>query len=106
MINNNLFIGNNVTGNFRPQGELTKDIHEYSVEKIDGTLRLVNGKESIELEPVGELDELIVKSFSDELGDLNESIYRLESTGNLVILILYTYSETQLVEIRRMIYNE
>ena len=95
MINNNLFIGNNVTGNFRPQSELKKDIHEYSVEKIDGSLRLVNGKESIELEPVGELDELIVKSFSDELGDLNESIYRLESTGNLVILILYTYSETQ-----------
>lgn len=94
MINKKFFIGNNVTGNFRPKRELTKDIHEYSVEKIDGSLRLVNGKESIELEPVSKHDELIVKSFSDELGDLNESIYRLESTGNLVILILYTYSET------------
>ena len=35
------------------------------------------------------------KVLSDELGDLNESIYRLERCGELVILILYTYSETQ-----------
>lgn len=95
MINNNLFIGNNVTGNFRPQRELTKDIHDYAVEKLDGNLRLVNDEESIILEPVGEMDELIVRSFSDEPGDLNESIYRLERIDNLVVLILFTYIETQ-----------
>jgi len=95
MINNNLFVGNSVTGNFKPQDDLTKEIHEYTIEKMDGTLHLVNGKERIELQPVGEVDELIVKGFSDELGDLNESIYRLEKCGELVIMILYTYSETQ-----------
>jgi len=95
MINNNLFVGNNVTGNFKPQSELKKDIHDYTIEKMDGSLNLVNGNEKIELVPVGDIDELIVKSFSDELGELNESIYRLEKCGDLVILILYTYSETQ-----------
>ena len=95
MINNNLFVGNNVTGNFKPQTELSKDIHDYIVEKMDGCLYLVNGKERIELRPVGDVDELIAKSFSDEIGELNESIYRLERSGDLIILILYTYSETQ-----------
>lgn len=95
MINNNLFVGNNVTGNFKPQSKITKDIHDYSIEKLDGVLHLVNGNESIELAPITEIDGLIVKSFSDELGDLNESIYRLEKCGELVVLLLYTYSETQ-----------
>ncbi len=95
MINNNLFVGNYVTGNFKPQEKLTKNIHDYSIEKNDGVLYLINGKDSIALEPVGEIDKLIVKNFSDEIGELNESIYRLEKCGDLVILILYTYSATQ-----------
>ena len=95
MINNNLFVGNNVTGNFKPQSEITKDIHDYSIEKLDGVLHLVNGNERIELAPITEIDKLIVKSFSDELGDLNESIYSLEKCGEIVVLLLYTYSETQ-----------
>ena len=95
MINNNLFVGNSVTGNFRPEDEPKKEIHGYQIEKMDGTLYLVNDKERIKLDPVSEVDKLIAKGFSDELGDLNESIYRLERCGELVILILYTYSETQ-----------
>ena len=93
MINNDLFVGNNVTGNFRPRTGLSKNIHDYSVEKTDGCLYLINGKEKIELIPVGDVDELIARSFSDEIGELNESIYRLEQSGDLVILD--TYSETQ-----------
>ena len=95
MINNNLFVGNSVTGNFRPEDEPQKEIHGYQIEKMDGTLYLVNDKERIKLDPVSEVDKLIAKGFSDELGDLNESIYRLERCGELVILILYTYSEVQ-----------
>lgn len=95
MINNNLFVGNSVTGNFRPEDEPQKEIHGYQIEKMNGTLYLVNDKERIKLDPVSKVDELIAKSFSDELGDLNESIYRLERCGELVILILYKYSETQ-----------
>lgn len=95
MINNNLFVGNSVTGNFRPEDEPQKEIHGYQIEKMNGNLYLVNDKERIKLDPVSKVDELIAKSFSDELGDLNESIYRLERCGELVILILYKYSETQ-----------
>lgn len=88
-----LFVGNNITGNFIPLSEYSKDIHEYKVEKINGMLRLINGSENIQLEPVGDNDKLVVNNFSNEIGDLNESIYRLEEHGNIVILILYTYSE-------------
>ncbi len=95
MINNNFFVGNYVTGNFKPQSEIKKDIHNYKIEKINESLNLINGNEKVELVPVGAIDKLIVKGFSDELGELNESIYRLEKNGDLVILILYTYSETQ-----------
>ena len=33
MINNNLFVGNSVTGNFRPEDEPQKEIHGYQIEK-------------------------------------------------------------------------
>lgn len=88
-----MFVGNKITGNFKPQEALSKNIKDYIVEKYDGVLHLINGNESIALEPLSDNDKLIVNNFSDELGELNESIYQLEESNGNVILLLYVYSQ-------------
>lgn len=88
-----MFVGNKITGNFKPQEALSKNIKDYIVEKYDGVLHLINGNESIALEPLSDNDKLIVNNFSDELGELNESIYQLEENNENVILLLYVYSQ-------------
>ena len=95
MIDNDLFIGNNITGNFRPKTDITEDIHKYQIEKADGVLYLVNERESIELVPVNDCDAFVVRAFSDEPPETNESIYRLEMNKGIVILLLYTYIRTE-----------
>ena len=90
-----VFIGNRITGNFKPSRELTYNVKEYQVEKIDGELRLIKYNEIITLEPFGEKDKLVVSNFSDELGELNESIYTLEENNGVVLVTLYVYFDVQ-----------
>lgn len=40
----NFFVGNNIVGNFHPQEKITKEIENYKVDKIDGSLRLQSDK--------------------------------------------------------------
>ena len=74
----NVFVGNNIVGNFTAKGEIQHKISAYSIDKINRSLCLINGKEQIELEPLDDNARLVVSNFSDEVGEFNESIYRVE----------------------------
>ena len=91
----NFFVGNNIVGNFHPQEKITKEIENYKVDKIDGSLRLQSDKESIILEPLDDNANLVISNFSNEIGEFNESIYKVEFNNGLVIVVLYVYSEVQ-----------
>lgn len=95
MIDNNLFVGNNITGSFKFISEPSKDIHDYYLIKSEKDLYLVNdsAKEKIRLISINDIGNNIVNNFSDDKE--NESIYRLERSGDIVIVILYTYFETK-----------
>lgn len=91
----NVFVGNNIVGNFTSKGEIQHEISAYSIDKINRSLCLINGKEQIELEPLDDNARLVVSNFSDEVGEFNESIYRVEENKGIIIIILYVYSGVQ-----------
>lgn len=88
---NDLFIGNTITGNFSPR-QPVKDLEGYKVEKQGNSLSLVKGVQRILLDPLGEEADIVVNSFSDETGDDNESIYKLEPIKENIAIILYVYT--------------
>lgn len=90
-----LFVGNNIVGNFNPQEQISGDIASYRVDKIDGKLHLQRNNENIALEPLDDNAKLVVSNFSNEIGEFNESIYKLEYSNGIVVVILYVYSEVQ-----------
>ena len=90
-----VYVGNNIVGNFRPSEAITDNIQEYSLDKYDGCLNLSKGKKVIKLEAIDDNARLVVTNFSNEIGELNESIYKLEYSNGIVIVVLYTYSEIQ-----------
>ena len=90
-----VYVGNNIVGNFRPEETLKENIQEYSLEKYDGVLHLVKGKNDIALEEIDDNARLVTTNFSNEIGEFNESIYKLEYSNGVVVVVLYTYSEIQ-----------
>lgn len=90
-----LYVGNKITGNFNPLKNLSYEIHDYQVEKINGSLCLIKGNERVKLEALDENAKLVVNNFSSESGELNESIYTLNQNNNVVLVILYVYSDVQ-----------
>lgn len=90
-----LFVGNNIVGNFYPQEKLSGNIESYRIDKIDGRLHLQKDNENIVLEPLDDNAKLVVSNFSNEIGEFNESIYKLEHVNGLVIVVLYVYTEVQ-----------
>lgn len=90
-----VYVGNNIVGNYRPEEILKENIQEYSLEKYDGVLHLVKGKKDITLEEIDDNARLVTTNFSNEIGELNESIYKLEYSNGIVVVVLYTYSEIQ-----------
>jgi len=91
---NDLFVGNNITGNFKPLEEY-KNIKDYKIEKLEGELYLRNNKETIKLSPLDKEAELVIYNFSTEIGEFNESIYKIEENKGILIVILYVYKEVQ-----------
>lgn len=91
----NVYVGNNIVGNFAANGEINRDINAYTIDKINGNLCMINGKEQIALEPLDDNAKLVVSNFSNEVGEFNESIYRLEKNNGIIIVILYVYSGVQ-----------
>lgn len=91
----NVYVGNNIVGNFRPSEAIKGSITDYSVDKYDGLLHLSKGNKIIELEPLDDNSRLVINNFSNEIGDLNESIYKLEYSNGLVVVLLYIYSDFQ-----------
>ena len=90
-----LFIGNNMVGNFMPSEKPSGEIGSYRIDKIDGRLHLQGNGDDIVLSPLDDAANLVVNNFSDEIGEYNESIYKLESNKGLVIVVLYVYSGVQ-----------
>ena len=89
---NDLFLGNYIAGNFSPKESVAKG--DYTVEKRDNTLYLINGKSSIQLTPIDNDAKLVVHNFSTDL-EFNESIYDVQFAGENIVIVLYTYSSTQ-----------
>ena len=83
-----VYVGNNIVGNFRPSEAITDNIQEYSLDKYDGCLNLSKGKKVIKLEAIDDNARLVVTNFSNEIGELNESIYKLEYSNGIVIVVL------------------
>lgn len=90
-----VFVGNNIVGNFKPEEKIIGNIQEYTLDKYDGYLHLSKGQKNIKLEAIDDISKLVVANFSDEIGVLNESIYKLEYSNDMVIVVLYTYREVQ-----------
>ena len=55
-----LFVGNNIVGNFNPQEKLSGNIESYRIDKIDGRLHLQKDNENIVLEPLDDNAKLVV----------------------------------------------
>jgi hypothetical protein len=89
---NDLFLGNYIAGNFSPKESVAKG--DYTVEKRDNILYLINGKSSIQLTPIDNDAKLVVHNFSTDL-EFNESIYDVQFAGENIVIVLYTYSSTQ-----------
>ena len=89
---NDLFLGNHIAGNFYPKEPISKG--EYTLEKRNGVVCLINGSKSISLLPIDDNAKLIVHNFSSDI-EFNESIYDVQISGENVIVILYTYSSIQ-----------
>lgn len=87
-----LFVGNSIVGNFKPLEQPSGKLEAYRIDKIDGYLHLQGKNEDIVLSPLDDNAKLVVSNFSDEIGEFNESIYKLESNNGLIIVILYVYS--------------
>jgi len=90
-----VYVGNNIVGNFKPDENIVGEIQEYSLDKYDGCLHLSKGKKVIKLEALDDNSRLVVTNFSEEIGDLNESIYKLEYLNGIVVVILYTYADVK-----------
>lgn len=90
-----VYVGNNIVGNFSPEEKINGNIEEYILDKYDGCLHLSKGQKSIKLEAIDDNSKLVVANFSDEIGDLNESIYKLEYSNGIVVVVLYTYRDVQ-----------
>ena len=54
---------------------LKENIQEYSLEKYDGVLHLVKGKNDIALEEIDDNARLVTTNFSNEIGEFNENSY-------------------------------
>lgn len=89
-----VFIGNSIIGNFNPNKNVDTNV-SYRIDKIDGILYLISKKEDISLEPMDDDAKLVVSNFSNEIGDFNESIYKIEFNGNVVVVNLYVYANIQ-----------
>lgn len=93
-----VYVGNNIVGNFRPKEKPQyNNIEDYHIDKYSGSLYLKNKEENIILEPLDENANLVVNNFSNEIGEDNTSIYRLEHIKNTIVVILYVYSKTLLL---------
>ena len=90
-----LYIGNNIVGNFKPNEQPSGKIKSYRLDKINGILHMQGENEDITLSPLDDNAKLVVGNFSDEIGEFNESIYKLESNNGLIIVVLYVYSDVQ-----------
>ena len=89
---NDLFLGNYIAGNFSPKESVAKG--DYTIEKRDNILYLINGKSSIQLTPIDNDAKLVVHNFSTDL-EFNETIYDVQFAGENIVIVLYTYSSTQ-----------
>ena len=110
-----VYVGNNIVGNFKPDMKIDDNIQDYILNKNNGCLNLVKGKKVIKLKALDENAHLVVTNFSDEIGELNDSIYKLEYSNEIVVIILYTYittkklllqSESMYLHLRREIENK
>ena len=84
---NDLFLGNYIAGNFSPKETVPQG--SYTLEKRDGVLCLISGKQSTQLTPIDDAAKMVVHKFSDDI-EFNESIYDIQFSGENVVVILYS----------------
>ena len=91
---NDVFIGNSIVGNFNPSESINQN-NDYKIDKIDGILHLISGIEDIVLDPMDDDAKLVVSNFSNEIGEFNESIYKIDFNNGVVVVNLYVYTNVQ-----------
>lgn len=91
---NDVFIGNSIVGNFNPSESINQN-NDYKIDKIDGILHLISRIEDIVLDPMDDDAKLVVSNFSNEIGEFNESIYKIDFNNGVVVVNLYVYTDVQ-----------
>lgn len=90
-----VYIGNSIVGNFKPEEPIEGDIKNYHLDKYLGRLHLSNGKKNISLAELDDNSKLVFSNFSNDIADNNESIYKLEYNNGIVVVLLYVYADVQ-----------